>query len=499
MRNVTAKKRRTKTGRRRPQSAPRARKPAPQNEELSVLGVGCLIHQEAIETTQFRSDATFLDYDVVVWDPETTINEYRHREYGEVYMGLPSLGDDQSAHLLSDIARRRSEMRQLLELGRTIVIFAPTPQVFYVGTGDKTTSGTGRNAKVTRLVRRQNFFEVFPFEMTAVAAKGTKAEVRSGEPFAKFWRSMHDLLSYRAYFEVVDAVPLLAIRGTDKIVGAQLRIARGFVLIIPAPFWRTDEVLEEKAAPEALKLEEKVVATLTELVSALRQETGDFKLPAWSETYELAGEARQRQSLAGKERQRDALLLAINDAKDALATLEQRKILFTGSGVALETQVKNAFRALGFDVREGAPGRDDFIAIRGSRVAVVEVKGVTKTAAEKHSAQLEKWVAGYYEANGQHPKAILVVNTYSETPLEDRPAANFPDQMLPYATGRGHALVTGVQLLGAWLDVEEHPERQDEVATSLLDATGPWERFTDWRTVLGIAPTTTPRAATTDA
>ena len=453
-------------------------RPNPAGSGLRILGLGCLVNNDATEYEKFRSDATLLDYDVVIWDPETTIYEYRTGLDHDTYRGLPCLDDDDSVRFVDDVKRRGEEIRQLLELGRTVVLFASGPACCYVDTGERQVSGTGRNTRTTRVVREVDLFSVLPFKFAPVTASGKHAELRAGEPFAGFWRKTADLLEYRAYFDIAKAAPLLVIAHTDRTVGALARHGLGFVLVLPAPYWdqEQDTDFEEDEA--------KLLEALEELILQLRQETGDFTLPAWSSAYRLPGEDAHRTELAASERVRDEILGQIDAQKNALATLDQRKLLFTGTGLALETQAKAAFRALGFTVTDAAPGRDDFIATRADTVAVVEVKGVAKSGAEKHAAQLEKWVAGHYEQHGQQPKGILVVNAYADTHLEQRTDPSFPDQMLPYSKGRGHALVTGLQLLGAWLDVEAHPDRSDEIAGSLVVAVGPWDRYTDWTAFL---------------
>jgi hypothetical protein len=443
-----------------------------------MLAVGCLVNQTVADHADFRSSATFLDYDVVVWDPASTIREYR-KPYVATYRGLPSIDDDDSVRLAADVKRRRDEIVQMLKLGRTIILFGAGPQVCYVDTGQRRTSGTGRNAQVTRIVDSLDLLSALPFKMTTVEATGRQLELRSGEPFASYWREVGELIEYRAYFDIPGATNVMVIEKTDRTVGAVMRVERGLVLVLPAPLWdssATDEDAEE--------VEPDLLAAIRSLVDSLREETGNFKLPDWSSKYLLPDESAQRAELASREVERDALLRRIDDQKQQLAILGQRKILFTGSGAALETQAKAAFRRLGFEILDAPTGRDDFIARRKGKVAVVEVKGVTKSAAEKHAAQLEKWVAGYYDTHGEQPKGVLVANTFNEKRLGERTGADFPDQMLPYSKARGHVLVTGLQLLGAWLELDLRPDLSDEIAASLLSTVGVWDRYTDWKKFL---------------
>jgi hypothetical protein len=93
-------------------------------------------------------------------------------------------------------------------------------------------------------------------------------------------------------------------------------------------------------------------------------------------------------------------LKKINKQKEFIAKIEENKILFTGTGGALEVQIRKVISELGFSVEKGSIGRADLIANYNDKVAVIEIKGVTKSAAEKNAAQLEKSVSEYFEANG---------------------------------------------------------------------------------------------------
>jgi hypothetical protein len=81
---------------------------------------------------------------------------------------------------------------------------------------------------------------------------------------------------------------------------------------------------------------------------------------------------------------------------------------------------------VGGTVTEPKPGREDWKVTFTEGNAVVEVRGVKGSAAERHAAQLEKWVAGGFEETGSAPKEILIVNTWRETPLVERTEPSFP-------------------------------------------------------------------------
>jgi len=137
---------------------------------------------------------------------------------------------------------------------------------------------------------------------------------------------------------------------------------------------------------------------------------------------------------------------ALTVAQQAVDQSEAADQLYLGTGRALELQVKEVLELLGGTVTEPEPGRDDWRVQFPEGQAVVEVKGVTKSAAEKHAAQLEKWVANHFEETAEQAKGLLVVNAWRELPLDERVEDAFPDQMLRYSTARQHCLMTGLQL-----------------------------------------------------
>jgi hypothetical protein len=149
--------------------------------------------------------------------------------------------------------------------------------------------------------------------------------------------------------------------------------------------------------------------------------------------------------------------------------------------------VGKIFKQLGFLVTEGLPGRDGLILKYKDKVAVVEVKGVTKSAAEKHAAQLEKWVSEYYSTYDIRPKGILVVNAFKDTPLINREEQTFPDQMISYCRGRNHCLLSGVQLLGIFLYCLCNHTMVDNIIEQIFSTDGVLDGFNNWKDFISIS------------
>jgi hypothetical protein len=86
----------------------------------------------------------------------------------------------------------------------------------------------------------------------------------------------------------------------------------------------------------------------------------------------------------------------------------------------------------------------------------------------------------YLENNGVKAKGILIVNAFKDTPLKDRTEVQFPDQMLPYAQAREHCLMTGLQLLGLYLDCKDDDEKKRQMIDLMFTTNGIFSEYRDW-------------------
>ena len=157
--------------------------------------------------------------------------------------------------------------------------------------------------------------------------------------------------------------------------------------------------------------------------------------------------------------------------------IQKYKLLLTASGGQLEEITKQVLSQLGFKILDAERGRSDIIAQYDDVSVVAEIKGVSKSAAEKHAAQLEKWVAQYIEDNEISPKALLIVNGFCDTPLRERTEDVFPHQMLKYCEARGHALITTTQLLCLYVETQQNPDCKTERIRELLSCVGKYPRY----------------------
>ncbi|MCM3783173.1 restriction endonuclease [Neobacillus mesonae] len=414
-------------------------------------------------TIEFGSKISLLEYDVILIDLLEVVNEYRlskHSEYPTEKISFNT--HDRSSSFKIDIARKRKEIDDFLSLGRTIFVYTPAPLVVSL------LNGYGER---TEFDLREELLPDYP---DTDLAKGYKIELVGNPIFESLFTNFQGLWCYNSAYKEIFGEPIFKVINTESYVGASVKVGPGNIVFIPR-ILENDETNESKLLDHLITIAKNI------------NKSPDLgpTLPDWSSYTEVPRERDTKQALVRMREELQLLESKIETVESDLNSLEELKLLFTSSGTYLEKIVGKIFTELGFDVTEGIPGRDDLILEYNGRIAVVEVKGVTKSAAEKHAAQLEKWVSEYITNKEKVPKGILIVNAFKDTPLQERNEKPFPDQMMNYSNNRNHCLLTGLDLLSLYSFVQENPEQKEEVINSLFNTCGHFNKY-DWKDYISI-------------
>ena len=444
--------------------------------------------------TQFASDQSVFDYDMVVWDPAESFKFYAHLREG-MFHGLPSLSDHASVQIMSDTVRRRTEFTEFMTMGRSLVVMASPPQGCYIDTGKREYSGTGRSRKTTRIVDDFDLLAAIPGgEIKLVKAGGKKVTIAGDSPLSRLLTKYKSFIRYTAVISKPSATVIARVTGTSRAVSLVHNVGGGYLIFLPTFDFiastdhqageEEDEDWEngsdgEEWLPEAESFQ-------YDLQVAIEQLTGSEgrSWPTWANSYLTSEQRKTRLEVTKQQKRIEAARAKLAKLQRESEELESQNQLFLGTGRPLEIEVKKVLELLGGTVHDPDPGREDWKVSFPERDVVVEVKGVGKSAAEKQAAQLEKWIAGSLEETGDSLKGLLVVNTWRDLPIDERKMESFPAQMLPYSESRGHCLVTGLQLLIIRNDIERNPERATFWRNEILETAGLLTVTADWRSVI---------------
>ncbi len=406
-------------------------------DELHIGEIGeYFINEDGFD---FMSNQNMLEYDFIIIDTKTMASE---------------LKDSRP----DDVERRVKDLKEFIAVKNLPIVFiCSTPKFFHLNFA---------------LHGHHPFSSLFEIEIDEVKAEGRKIEINKENISSAFFGKYFQNFAYSACF--------------SKHPGSSIGNAKS-KKAMSVGFYTKDIVLLPDFDEDADFEQDEFLSDLYKFCKQVRRDEEGLGLPEWTATYNLPGEKQERELLVKIDDEITNLIKKREETELRLSSFLPLKQLWTSTGSTLENTVRMVFVELGFKVLNTEANRDDLLLDWKDQKIVVEIKGQTKSAAEKHAAQLEKWVSNHFAENEILPKGILIVNTYRELPLSERNLPSFPEQMLPYATSRNHCLTTSLQLCGLLLFCRENPEMKDQVIEEFISTVGLYKKFDDWKNWVTVA------------
>lgn len=432
-----------------------------------ILGLNTnfeLLHYPNFHESMFSSTVSLLDYDAVIIDSSNLVEQYTDRKkYKNKYL----VTEPDASQMKEDFEHIRKQLDELLKSGRNVFIIVGHSENCYC---------RYENSMFDLLDDPPEFkiYSFLPIELTLERLAGKEIEFCGSTPFNTFFASNKENLAYHAAFKVQKETVLAKIRRSDKVVSFAKKYNKGLLVFLPS----LDSELPE-GTPRWQNTSKQFLKSIFELDNQLLLEKEVGRLPEWTDNFHILNESDAIEETKQVERQIEALKKKLSEKQANLEQIINYKRLLTETGTPLENIVKQVLCELGFELCPVEEKRTDIIAKYGDTDIVVEIKGVSKSAAEKHAAQLEKWAAEFLEKHDHQPKALLIVNGYNTMPLDKRTEEVFPDQMLKYCKSREQALITTTQLLCLFIEVKKNPDCKEERIQELLSTIGRYSRYVD--------------------
>ncbi len=453
---------------------------------MKILGINTEysnLEYKNFDEFSIKDKVSLFDYDAVIVSTENIAFNY-DASYPSMYAGLKALSLDASVGIKSDFERLNKQLIDILKLGKRVYVLLGENPDCYIDTGEKQYSGTGKNRHTKNVVDKFNTMKFFPTNLSFEALIGEEMQLIDNVKYRDLLSCIIKHSQYYFYFESEsdELSPLMKIKGTNKVVSAIIPYEKGELILLPHPLlsdFYCDETEWEKSANEILDAifeNEKNYYTNLELLT----------LPSWSNECLLPQEKKLNSELNRLEEELNALGNEVAKQKELIKEVEKFKLLFTSDGNALEEIVCEVLSKMGFTLLEKERGRTDIIALYNSKPIVFEVKGLKKSAAEKNSAQLEKWASNYLLDNEVQAKPILLINTWKEKKLSDRVSEDFPNQMLEYAKSRNQCLLTTLQLLCIYLEIKKTPPKAKEIILEVINTKGVYDKFRNYTDYIEI-------------
>ena len=353
----------------------------------AIATIGFRIPCDDVTFVPLDSDASLLDYDIAIFSPN--FRPFLSEAYlFEWYLGKPCFYDNTSFQICESKNHWCTELSALRNSGRSIFVVLDAVEEVYVATGERETSGTGRNQKTTRIVRAFSNMELLPFDLKARTSTGRSMCLsQSGSLLSSYWSEFGADSEYRVLISCSDCESLVVTNRGRQTVGCRLKQADaiGQVFLLPYfEFCRAGFQVKRRGeyywTREGLARGTRFVQAIIEIDRAARKSKQVTPTPTWvlnSNEFELPAESKINENLLLIE----SKIARLNERKNKLiAELTNarglKRLLFE-KGPPLEEAVISALRLLGFKAEPFDDGSSEFDVVFSSREGrfIGEVEG----------------------------------------------------------------------------------------------------------------------------
>lgn len=438
--------------------------------EFGLLGYYGSYNHNNMHIIDFNDKRTLLEYDVLIIDLKRLFSCY---ESYEVFNGKRLLNQRDSNKIIEDIQKRKEEINEFLESGKTIIVVSTNEEYVYAYTGKYDVSGTGKNARKTNIVTDVHPKSIIPFKVKDLDLTGNKIKF-CNKMIEDHLKKYSKYIEYNTiYSDIEKTNQIMNVENSKKTVCYYERVGNGLIVFAPNIVFDTSEKKLFSKIERDYFLE---LANIKKYIISDKEE-----LPEYASEYYLPSERETINSIELANDKINKLKESIKKDKLKLDAIQQKKVLFTGTGKSLEKNVVEMLKVIGFNIIKYNDDSvdEDIVFEYKDKLFISEVKGVSGSATEKHTAQTVKWKTEYYIENDIMPKGVLIVNAFNNKKLEDR-QEYFPNQMLKYAEHQEICLITTIQIYNIMCFIEQNPLEVDSIIQEIFDCNGIFTNFNEW-------------------
>ena len=347
-----------------------------------ILRIG-LPRNELDPIGKFLTRQNLLEFDLIIWDPSSLLTELSAiaTHAGE------RLSPPFSEHPFSEqfgmdleikLSTRTDEIFEFVKSGRDLIVIATIMPVLYYG--------RKRSTLPINLGSVDGLSEIDWKD-----SHGQSVEWVGPPSIIQDFPHLATSLVYFAMCEPSEHfVPLYQVPNSDGVVGGYIKLLDpgGYIIFVP----HTRDWIS--ASHKALASKNTYLEALAKLPSALRAlQSSRVKLPTWSNSFALPEEKKALQEIAYLQKNITEIEATITKHQNSVAEEREWKHLFTAFDDPLVGAVIRALEYLGIRAVRGPKNHADKIACLGGRLATLEVKGKTGSAARKNAEQCKVWVS----------------------------------------------------------------------------------------------------------
>lgn len=402
----------------------------------TVLSVEHQMPGDKITNAGYDDRKSVLDYDLLIIG---TDEPWYIGQGASTYRGLTCLSDNTSGRHAKNVKFWRKEIEVAFTNNIPVVYIIGKKSEFYYDTGETQTSGTGRNAKVTRLVNITSNYALLPNNLKLEDTSGSKFRAAACATFTDdLIKSCGDNTKYFARLTAGILKPLFVTERGNHLVGGYVeRQKGGLALVFPKTDFCHDEQLYSTRSSYTSQVKwteaghnygNRYLASLIKIVKEIKKDNNLNPQPEWvgeSSKFDTKEEIKIAEEVELLENEILKLTQQVAAKHQKSAELGKYKGLLYLSGKPLEILVREAFEVIGFEVKHFQNNESEFDAILNFQKTefLVEVEGKDNKAIDiSKMRQLESNIQEHFALAEtiDYAKGVLVGNPMRKIPLSHR-------------------------------------------------------------------------------
>ncbi|GEM_PF-2785306 len=204
------------------------------------------------------------------------------------------------------------------------------------------------------------------------------------------------------------------------------------------------------------------------------EEISKNTFPDWCQKYSFADLDQLRdelKALAESIKQTQQKMTSVQTRINAMESL--KNALLTADGDELHQASGRVFEQLGWKVKEAPGAKGEFYLMDGqSTVAIVRIVRTASKPKSADLAQLAESIIAYWGQHEEEPKGILLASTYANRPPAERTEEDYSDALAEFAEKKNLCLMTSLQLLSIYRDLEGGKATGEELKEQILSTSG---------------------------
>ncbi|KIA96187.1 hypothetical protein OC25_03640 [Pedobacter kyungheensis] len=327
-----------------------------------VSNIGIHIPSNDENYIRLDSISSLSETDIAIFSPDldsTAYSSYDSHYSRGVYEGKTLYNKDSSSKILDHTKHWQSELLHFVENGGTLVVVLCKKQDFYIYSGTKSTSGTGRNQKTTEHVAPFTNYNLLPFSSVDFASASGKTVYPNSSLVTELHNNFKDYFSFETYIksDVIGKGSTFTTKNKDRVLGAALTLKKGFLVFLPNVDFEIDKLTQYNSKTdktswnsEGIKLGKLFLNSLVQIDKVLHQKQDKTPKPNWlSETaYGLHSSTATQTKISKLTEEILRKKKEIADLRNELAEQDSLKDLLFETGKPLEKAVIKALIILGY-------------------------------------------------------------------------------------------------------------------------------------------------------